>query len=403
MAADGCNTDLDMARLPRGIMFPRVRHHNHEDTTIRKELEDDDLSWTSILSDDDYFLEEDVDQVIGNGSVEEAVPGAAASAKTRAGTNRRSVASLNSRWKRLKEHYAARDEALKHLSRSKSHRIVTFLYEREHRVREQQREQLLMELLLNRQSLVTNGQSRNYKKKVKFSGGIDELGQLDSLMRELSKPTQQYGTNFQTAPTNSTWLRAITDSIIFETSVTLPAIISLLVHTLVHASVYEIIQYVVHEARKALSDSDNYLVEGYISSVLMILGLVLLRLSGYLYWWCNRADYQSVKFDFHNRQQLGLWDAQCMLWVKHREKLRAVCYILGYDLLYCGVLYIQTRLLWLFFDQRKELLASLPSRMYDLHVTMIDASSYSFACQQQVETMAEQRDELRDADIAHTW
>ncbi|GKY91196.1 hypothetical protein MPSEU_000092300 [Mayamaea pseudoterrestris] len=369
----------------------------HHATTASSQ-EHHNESWSTLMSDDEDAFEFDDhdDDVCGASPLYHH--------------ESKMIPSPLQRWKRLQKHFATRDMALQRIARGKSKTMVDLLHRQEHQVREQQREELLMKVLFHKEKRSSNDQVSNENDKKSLSSHHDELDQIDSLIMELSKPLVLPSECSNIHKTGWSWLQTIHDLLIFEAYTTVPAVASLLVHTLAHASIYELIQCAIHVARKYfLASAATAPVEAYIAIGLLVCGVTLVRLSGYLYWWCNSIDFKCVKFSYHNRNLLNMVDAKSMRWVKRKESVRAVCYILGYDLLYCAVLYLQSRIFWYCFDQRDKLMVDMPSQKYDQHVSLnamlteFENSKYPFACQLELELLEQRRNDLREADVAYTW
>ena len=85
---------------------------------------------------------------------------------------------------------------------------------------------------------------------------------------------------------------------------------------------------------------------------------MLIRFSGYLYWWLNDVDYWAMKLELHNRYRLGYWDARLMVWIKQRPVLRAVLYFVGYHLCYKVVFDVYESMYYKFFRDTDDLVGT---------------------------------------------
>lgn len=348
------------------MMHLRAHHY----TQVQRQKAEDDDSWASVLSDDedDDFTDENV----------------VAAADL----------SFQHQWERLTRKFAARDTIIKQIAQGKSQMFVDMLHEEEQQVREKQREQLLRRVLFHRQNKV---EIATYDKDHKASSSEEDY---DELIKEISNSCQPQKTSLSFYQNLRNWFS-------FEMYATTPAVLSLLLHTFAHAAIYDITEYLIHRVRKYFTVNETSIEDALAMAVLM-LGVMLLRLSGVLYWWNNARDYQYIKYAYQNRLRLNMIDARCILWVRRRDKVRATCYIFGYYLVYCAVLHGQLRVKQL-FDRRFELLGDLPSTKYDQHVCLptsppeVKDSGYSFDCQQQLELVETRNEELVDADASYTW
>lgn len=57
-----------------------------------------------------------------------------------------------------------------------------------------------------------------------------------------------------------------------------------------------------------------------VHALLIVVSVVVMRLNGSLWYWVGPNSYRRLKFDLHNRVELGFWDAKVMQYL-HRPTL----------------------------------------------------------------------------------
>lgn len=101
-----------------------------------------------------------------------------------------------------------------------------------------------------------------------------------------------------------------------------------------------------------ISKTINFGVSHGVSSnicniILIATSLLLMRLNGYMWEFINHESYRLVKFDMHNRLQLGYFDARIMKWLSSPRlaTLNAFISVCAFYGVYSGVLYFYFELL----------------------------------------------------------
>lgn len=79
-----------------------------------------------------------------------------------------------------------------------------------------------------------------------------------------------------------------------------------------------------------LTGTDPYVVH----AIQIVVCLMVMRLNGYMWWWLGKDSYNLVKFDLHNRVELGYWDARLMKALQSNPRLRRVNGVLNLLSLY---------------------------------------------------------------------
>lgn len=202
---------------------------------------------------------------------------------------------------------------------------------------------------------------------------------------------------------------ALREAMVFEIFTSVPAIFSIVFFCVAHVGIYQVFSYVIEQLTKQFYSLNSMLSQDLINLAVFFVGFWLTRFSGYLYWFLSPSDYECVKFDFHNRLRLGKWDARCLRWVVGHDVARATLFTAGYYLCYIAVDYFHGRFVDAFFNEREALLGNLPSRQYDLHVSLDDlppevpGAPISFSCQHEMDKLEERHEELKEADVWYTY
>ena len=173
------------------------------------------------------------------------------------------------------------------------------------------------------------------------------------------------------------------DDLMFMRNLFLPAVLSLLVHCMIHTSLYDGTLAVLGIMKAhlwtavqffGLSVFHNDTLVAWFdpiwTTIVFTFGTILLRCTGDIYWWSSNSNYQLLKFDFHNRRQLLLlqspmssshqqhWNEQnnlskmvktlerarrsastCTMtqntmWIRRRDIIRATLFMIGYTCCY---------------------------------------------------------------------
>jgi hypothetical protein len=156
--------------------------------------------------------------------------------------------------------------------------------------------------------------------------------------------------------------------IAFELNTLLPAVISVTLHSLSHIALFDLLNCICEKMRRDISDYFDIDYAEYVNAVtyltIFFIGIAMMRITGDIYWWSNDVDYLSIKFDYHNRIRLGMWDAKIIKMIRSYSVARAALCMIGYYLCYVSLypLYIYYGS---FYDEKAKLLADLPSLKHD--------------------------------------
>jgi hypothetical protein len=270
--------------------------------------------------------------------------------------------TLQRQWDALIHELDARNRRLQHICRSKHPALHDLLQRQENQVRGLERERFHRGLLLDKQ--------RHLRTQV-----------------------------------DASWLQRLRDVVVFEVFATIPAILSLILHCVAHLGIFDVLEIILHQLKHLTYSSTTNRSTDLMYLAIVVFGILLTRISGYLYWWCSDQDYKCVKFAMHNRFKLGMLDAKILAWIRQYDMLRCAVYTVGYTLIYLGVTHFYARLAQ-FMDQRERLLRDLPSNKYDLDVCVADNTIYTahrFSCSAEFERLERAYEELREADVWFTW
>jgi hypothetical protein len=65
------------------------------------------------------------------------------------------------------------------------------------------------------------------------------------------------------------------------------------------------------------------------NTIVLLVGLLLMRWTGDLFWWARDPIYDMVKWEYHNRQRLGYRDEKWMSKVREKDAVRAMIFLVG--------------------------------------------------------------------------
>jgi hypothetical protein len=232
------------------------------------------------------------------------------------------VRSIRKRWKDLKRRFRKREELMRRFTRSKSYSFHRQLTERERIVYKRTVERLIS----------------------KCSGETDE-----TLRRELEREiigmettiaaTNQEATivsNRNNMNNNNRFVHMM-DVWTFELNSSIPAACSLLIYILTETGIEEGVGSMMD--RLLSRPWMTHLFPQHVSSslwwwwiqntIVLLVGLLLMRWTGDLFWWARDPIYDMVKWEYHNRQRLGYRDAKWMAKVREKDAVRAMIFLVG--------------------------------------------------------------------------
>jgi hypothetical protein len=94
---------------------------------------------------------------------------------------------------------------------------------------------------------------------------------------------------------------------------------------------------------------------------LMALGLLMLRCTGFLWYFLPGRQYRRSRREMKHRQP---WDAKVSEWLEEKPTLNTVLNVVGFYLCYISVYYFWNQFMTHFIDQRGELFKLLPSTQH---------------------------------------
>lgn len=249
--------------------------------------------------------------------------------------------SLQKNFDHLKREFRRRDQLLIRITKGRSKAFARQIQERELLVRRRTLDDLLL-LAKVWERLETDALCRP------FDGDVAPLLNDRLCTKELQVFPRRFYNYFT-----------------FEMSTNFPAACSLLVHSIVHNTLYD----GLHSCFNAISavfakSSKSSEVNVCLFAILFILGVFLMRFTGDLCWWLSDQDYDLVKFDFHNRWRLHYWDARILSSIRVRRILRVAMYMTGYNFCWMATSAFHFSL-ERFFDSRDAILEGLPSAKFE--------------------------------------
>jgi hypothetical protein len=273
----------------------------------------------------------------------------------------KTYATARDRWEHLRRNFIKRDMLLARLTSSKSTAFRRQLMQRERIVRQRAVERLLTKC--------SNERQRNEMEKE-----IAETYKFRNLLAEEEDTTSS-------SPIQS-W--ANLDAWTFEMNSSVPAVLALLIHTAAHSGIDGSVGFLTEELAQWMSLSWRTK-----QTLTLMVGLLLMRLTGDLYWWARDPIYDTVKFDYHNRKSLGYRDAWYISKIRTKKALRATLFMIGFYLTYGVATNVFLSLYRSFLDERSSILGKLPSFNYRNHVGVCpaanDESFCSNSCQNEIQ------------------
>jgi hypothetical protein len=298
----------------------------------------------------------------------------------------------------LEAKFARRDRILDQISQGKSRTFVELLRRHEQEVRSSERERLALTLLYKKRTESTTTSSADEPKPPTSRGNsrstTTSAGSPGLNGEESAKEPAERRRDLLAA-----FLATADEFLTYELFTTVPATFSFIAQTLIEYTLYEITSILVWRVRRlAQSDHDKY--QDRLMTMIFLIGLMLMRASGVLYWWLSDSDYGCVKFELHNRLRLGMWDARVLHWTSGTSWARCFLFVFGYYLCFESLLHFLYRS-FMVWDQSESLMKQLPSSNHDDDVCLADLDLFS--CEAAMSTWESQDEFLDRADGEHTW
>jgi hypothetical protein len=222
--------------------------------------------------------------------------------------NMEQIGSNYQGWERLERKLEIRDEMLKRLSGGKSEAYVEMLRHHEEAARQQKR--------------------KDYGRKLTEKG---------SPPGSHSKRMDESVATSEPLSTDNGLLGEVRRLLLFEAYHSGQAVAIILLSSLLGIAVYDMVDVGLEEIGRL---SAPYVNIHQFYALLIVFGLFVMRLTGY-FWWCLQGDsYACVKFELHNRQKLGYWDARLMNYLyRSRTTLASCLNLIGVYSMYIGISY----------------------------------------------------------------
>lgn len=377
----------------------------------RREEDDQDLSvdnhgddWSSLLSEgrtDDWRSDDDC---CASSSAEED--------------------EFQARWDELERRLAARWAYLEKITVGKKSACVRQMRRREMEVARLERDELLLEQIAaqkDNSSAEDTGKDEKKDRAGRKTDGTDDEG---------------------TAPKKRTRIQSVCDFLTFELNSTVPAILSLLLHNIAMAGIFELgndclnMVYAGTAATFSSSSSSSpqlseapdgddeldelqdefkpaNMVEFCFFGAAFLLGCALMRSTGDLFWWLSDRDYDCLKFDYHNRIRLRYPGARIVHAVRSSLLVRCFVYMVGYNACYQMSQEIFEELSERLWNQNSNLLRHLPSSTFDVNLFQTEEAAWEEpdissifpcerTCQEEIDRREAAFEEMVSADMEYT-
>lgn len=271
---------------------------------------------------------------------------------------RRVPETLLDRWVRSERHFDKRERLLRRICIGKSKAFLRQIRERELLVRHQAFDSLLLADDTELKSVPT----RLGHKRV-FAEGDHQ------------KPLS--------------YSRCFGNWVIFELNSIVPAVFSLIVHSIVHICIYDGLHACVDFVRRNVTNTTGVrpLIDLCVTGTIFFVGVLLIRSTGDLYWWASDQHYDVIKIDFRNRLRLSYWDARVISIVRARDFLRITMFTVGYHFCYSSTSQFHFSM-ERYFDRSEHVTTNLPSTQFNEEHGMClarrDESFCAQTCQEEI-------------------
>lgn len=162
-----------------------------------------------------------------------------------------------------------------------------------------------------------------------------------------------------------TLFQRVAETVLYETNTFGKAALCLLLHSVAMESFFDTVKAmfdVLYSQLVVLLGTESSRFQYFLYGIVLVLGLVLIRSTGYLSWWLKDHDYDLLKMDYHNRLRLGFGEARFISSVRRKALLCLVTYMIGYNLVFNVAVYLHGQLDGM-LDQ-PSLFDNLPSNLY---------------------------------------
>eukprot|EP00934_Nitzschia_sp_Nitz4_P009079 Nitzschia sp. Nitz4//scaffold2_size372955//131813//132946//NITZ4_000399-RA/size372955-processed-gene-0.22-mRNA-1//1//CDS//3329546704//9069//frame0 len=123
---------------------------------------------------------------------------------------------------------------------------------------------------------------------------------------------------------------SVPSKLIFEMFHTPEAIWGMAWYCIGHAAFFGVIDWVI-----AFLQIVTAIPPVHFHLLLLVASFACMRANGFLWWFLGEDTYRMVKFDLHNRDQLGSWDAKIMRLIQ-QPRHKTFKWYLDMTLFYCG-------------------------------------------------------------------
>ena len=154
----------------------------------------------------------------------------------------------------------------------------------------------------------------------------------------------------------------------FEAKYSGLAATTFLCYCVAHVTIYDFIYTILLEL------TENAYNSTLVYTGLLVVGLLLLRSTGFLFYFLAGKRYRASRKEIQEGLQRGSWDARFNVWIEHedREIAKTVLEVIGFYLCYISIYFFWNHFLVSFVDQSEELFKLLPSTQHRLLSDLAD-------------------------------
>jgi len=162
--------------------------------------------------------------------------------------------------------------------------------------------------------------------------------------------------NSTNGPRAMSYISEVIRRLEFEVHFSLPGLLSLLPYCACHVCLYDIFVLTLAEI-----DVDS--IYGIPTSYwLVVVGFIVLRLSGSIWYWLDENRYEAARFAFHNKAIMHDIDSATQKWFEEHENFHIFFQVLGFFTVYAGLYNILRNTFFIAVcDMEEEIFENLPS------------------------------------------
>ena len=188
------------------------------------------------------------------------------------------------------------------------------------------------------------------------SSNSDSDDESDIIPETTNSPSKSY---HQPSKQSSSFVEQCRNNLQFEMEYTGLSAVNLLFYCLAHLCIYDLVYATLLELTDTFSQNIHLL---YL--LLLISGLVILRSTGFIFWFLGTKDYRRVRSRHRTRLRNGHWDSRFLNWMERQHVLRTVTETVAFYFCYISLSYFWSAFLLHFVNQQDLILKYLPSAQF---------------------------------------